>query len=391
MKYNKLIIGIAAVIVALWVIIGEQMSGASADAVVNAPVVTVRASVAGNLELPTRQLGVYVRQGELLATITDSIVDRVHLDDLLMEIRLEEAGRDQIDAQLTQTRAIRDNMQQRTDTYRLNRLEELRERLSRAEARLKILENGAVPRTDAEQRAVDAVAEDSDSLPAEPRIDELVLEHARERVAVLQIAVNAAEQHVFLGDGYNDAPNAEQYMVQLDAEIAGMVTHIAEAEARVAAVQERAGRARVSVNSLTGGELRSPVTGTYWEVLEANGTNVQRGDPLLRLIDCSATLVTLSVTERVYNGLTIGQNAKFRLGGTSDVFDATISRLAGSGAATVYRNLAVAPSQRHLERYDVTLIVPGLREMGTEGCLIGRTGRAFFDTRPLDGLRNLFQ
>jgi hypothetical protein len=118
---------------------------------------------------------------------------------------------------------------------------------------------------------------------------------------------------------------------------------------------------------------------------------VQRGDPLLRLIDCSATLVTLSVTERVYNGLTIGQNAKFRLGGTSDVFDATISRLAGSGAATVYRNLAVAPSQRHLERYDVTLIVPGLREMGTEGCLIGRTGRAFFDTRPLDGLRNLFQ
>ncbi|RJE78504.1 HlyD family secretion protein [Paracoccus sp. JM45] len=390
MKYSRLIIGIAAVIFALWVIIGEQMSGASADAVVNAPVVTVRAPVAGNLELPTRQLGVYVRQGEVLATIADPIVDRVHLDDLLMEVQLEKAGRDQIVSLLTETRTIHDSMQQRTDTYRTHRLEELRERLSRAEARLAILENGGVPRTAAQQRAVDAVTEESDRLPAEPNIASLVLEHARERVAVLQIAVNAAEQNVFLGDGYNDAPNAEQHMVQLDGEIADMVSRKAEADARVAAIEERVDRARVSVNSLTGGELRSPVTGTYWEILEANGTNVQRGDPLLRLVDCSATVVTLSVTERVYNGLTIGQGAKFRLGGASDVYDATVSRLAGSGAETVYRNLAVAPSRLHLERYDVTLIVPGLRDKGTDGCLIGRTGRAFFDTRPLDGLRNLF-
>ena len=131
--------------------------------------------------------------------------------------------------------------------------------------------------------------------------------------------------------------------------------------------------------------------GLLWEVLEAEGVTVQRGDPLLRLVDCQATLVTVSVTERVYNGLSVGQAATFRLGGTSEVHDATISRLAGSGAATVYRNLAVAPSQRHLERYDVALIVPALRQAGPEGCMIGRTGRAFFDTRPLDGLRNLFR
>ena len=33
MKYGRLIIGIVAVITALWIILGEQMSGASADAV----------------------------------------------------------------------------------------------------------------------------------------------------------------------------------------------------------------------------------------------------------------------------------------------------------------------------------------------------------------------
>ena len=102
-------------------------------------------------------------------------------------------------------------------------------------------------------------------------------------------------------------------------------------------------------------------------------------------------MVTLSVTESVFNGLTIGGSAKFRLGGASDIYDATIGRLAGSGAETIYRDMAVAPSQRHLERFDVTLIVPALRDAGPEGCLIGRTGRAFFDTRPQDWLRSLLR
>ena len=100
-------------------------------------------------------------------------------------------------------------------------------------------------------------------------------------------------------------------------------------------------------------------------------------------------MVTASVTERVYNSLSVGDAARFRLGGSSTVYDATVARLAGSGADTVYRNLAVAPSQRHLERYDVALIVPQLAQLGAEGCMIGRTGRAFFDGRPLDGLRRL--
>jgi len=97
-------------------------------------------------------------------------------------------------------------------------------------------------------------------------------------------------------------------------------------------------------------------------------------------------MVTLSVSERVYNSLTLGQRATFRLEGTSTSYDATVSRLAGSGAATLYRNLAVAPSQRHLERYDATLLVAGLRDDG-EGCMVGRIGRVFFDRRPLDWLR----
>jgi hypothetical protein len=50
----------------------------------------------------------------------------------------------------------------------------------------------------------------------------------------------------------------------------------------------------------------------------------------------------------------------------------------------------VAPSARHLERFDVAVAVPGLQEDPELACAIGRTGRVFFDARPLDWLRGLF-
>jgi multidrug resistance efflux pump len=386
MKYGRLIFGIVAVITALWIILGEQMSGASADAVVNAPVVTVRAPVAGYMQMPARQLGSRVGQGEVLASIQDPLVDRIRLDDLLMEVRLEEAAEAQIAALLSEAQSVREGLTEQTRTERTRRLEELRVHLSHAEARLTILEaGGATPEN--EDQLLNAVAQDADRLPGEPRLDALVLDHARERVDVLRIALRAAEENVFLRDG-NDAG---QRLREQDKEIAFLTSRLAEAQERSAAVQERADRERIRVNGLTGGDLQAPVGGLFWEVLEADGVTVQRGDPLLRLVDCQATMVTVSVTERVYNSLAVGQAATFRLGGTSEVHDATISRLAGSGAATIYRNLAVAPSPRHLERFDVALIVPALRQAGADSCMIGRTGRAFFDTRPLDGLRSLFR
>lgn len=389
MRYRRLLLGMLVIVVALWIIVGEQMAGASADAVVNAPVVTVRATVAGNLTVAPRQLGARVTAGEVLASIEDPVVDRVRLDDLLMEARLEEAARVQIEALLADTETVRAALLERTEIFRARRLEELRARLAHAETRLAILEAGGAPAGAAQQQLLDAVEEGTERVPAEPRLDALALDHARERVEVLRIALRAAEDDVFLGDGYNDAPNAEQRAVELAGEISSLLTRLAEAEERVAAVSERVDRERRRVNGLTGGEMQAPVTGLLWEVLQASDVNVQRGDPLLRLVDCRGTLVTASVTERVYNSLAVGDAAQFRLGGSSTVYGATVARLAGSGAETIYRNLAVAPSERHLERYDVALVVPELAELGVEGCMIGRTGRAFFDGRPLDGLRRL--
>lgn len=88
-----------------------------------------------------------------------------------------------------------------------------------------------------------------------------------------------------------------------------------------------------------------------------------------------------------YNDLSPGDPARFRPSGGDATFEGTVARLAGSGAETIYRNLAIAPSVRHLERYDVAIVVAVLREDPELACAVGRTGQVFFQDRPLDWLR----
>ena len=88
----RLLLGSILVALALWIIVGEQLAGVSADATINAHVVSVRSPVAGDLTMADRELGATVAVGEVLGAVEDRLVDAVRLDDLRMERGLTEAG-----------------------------------------------------------------------------------------------------------------------------------------------------------------------------------------------------------------------------------------------------------------------------------------------------------
>lgn len=384
----RLLFGLAMVALALWVIVGEQITGASADATINARLVTVRTPIAGDLNLSARALGASLDRGEVLGTVQDQRVDAVRQDDLVMEVRLAEAAIARHASLRDETAKIIEGLEARAQTFRTRRIAEIRLRLDFARERLNLLEEGVFPPAFDIAPPADAGVERG----AEPDVaglQELWINAVLERIAVLENELAAAEEGAFLGDGYNDAPNAQQRVVELESEMAAHSAQLAEAEARRDAYTARLETERLRTNRAGTVEIRSPVAGRLWEVLEASGTNVQRGDPVARLLDCRSVIVTASVTEAVYNSLAVGQEAVFRPSGGGPTFEGTVVRLAGAGAATIYRHLAVAPSQRHLQRYDVAVSVPGMNADQALGCAVGRTGRVFFDRRPLDWLRSI--
>ncbi len=406
MRYWRLAIGFVLVLWALYVIVGEHLAGASSDAVVNAEVVTVTTPIAGRLDLEELPLGATVAAQADLGSVEDRRADRIRRHDLEMEAAFEAARLAEAEARRTALEASAGQLEARRDDYFARRLEEWRLRLAHAEARLEDLEQArraaigaaiapppvaaltgfdALPGPEGDEAAGEG-ARRTDDLPGPG-----ALSLARERVDVLRLWIAAAEKGVQLGDGYNDTPVSGQQLQEMRRAIAEAEAAEALARARNAAVRSRLEAEQAASNRLSAARLRAPVRGLIWERLRHSGTYVQRGEAVLRMLDCDALSVTVSVTEETFNDLSIGDAAKFRFNGDGKVYPAVVQRLAGAGAATIYRHLAVAPSQEHLERYDVMLQVPGLSAPDGPGCVVGRTGRAFFTDRPLDWLRGLWR
>ena len=368
MRYFRLLLGALVIAGTIWIIIGEQMSGASADAFVNARLATVRAPVAGRLTIPERPLGSSVAAGEELGTVADSLADAIRLNDLVMEEAIAEAELAAVRARLDTVDGQIEPLSLRLSAYTGARVAEIEARLAHARDRLALLESGTQVETNLSDLAAGAqLGEGSD-----PRLPGLALTYARERVAVLEIALDAARNGVFLGDGYNDAPYSEQRRAEMVTLRDGLAADVDLGSARLVAIKTRIAQEQVRASALGRAALIAPASGVIWEALAADGEVVQRGQDVWRLVDCGSVIVSLSVTESIYNSLQIGDAAVFRLSGDGRSFPATVLRLAGSGARTIYDNLAVAPSQKHLERHDVTLLVPALRDDPSLYCLVGR-------------------
>lgn len=301
MRFGRLFFGLAVILFTVWIIIGEQITGVSSDAVVNARLLTIRAPIAGRLEIHDRYLGTFIGAGEDLATLDDEWVNITRLNDLRME---------------------------------------------RAFAASEV------------ERLV--------AFAAEPPTTKSMESYANPEVLT------------------NRSPRTDTQVGRSE-----LAVYLNEARQRLAAIDVRIADENVQIARLANARLINPSDAVMWEFLADNGEVVQRGQDIIKLMLCGTELVTLSVPANVYNRLSIGQVAKFRLNNNSKVYDGYITRLAGSGASTIYRNLAVAPSNKHVERYDIMLLVTELRDDPKLRCSVGQTGRVFFETRPLDWVRDL--
>jgi biotin carboxyl carrier protein len=357
-------------------------------------------------------LGARVQTDEELGTITDPLVDRIRLADLELERSFAQAESTRAQALVAGALEGISALEARSDAFRTHRVAQIEDRLAHARARLALLEQAGTtassPPGSESERTADSISGGRDTAEAElaallddgqsgagpeaqtgDLVAPVAVEYAQERVEVLETELRAAREGVFLGDGYNDAPWSEQRAEELRALIRDRRAAQAEAASRLQAVERRIATAQVAVSRLTGASLASTVDGQVWDVRADDGEHVERGQDVVVLLDCGSLVVTLSVTESVFNRLSLGDEARFRLAGDGRDFAATVTRLGGSGALTFYQNLAVAPSAEHLERFDVALLVPELGTTPDLACPVGRTGRAFFERRPLDWLRGL--
>jgi multidrug resistance efflux pump len=393
MRLLRIGLGVFLLLGGLYVLIGEHLAGVSADATVNARVNVVRAPIEGQVRLAVRSIGARVRSGELIAEIADERFDMARLLNLERDRDQQRVELQRLAAQRVALMEARAGFAAQLSVYQQGRIGQIVARIAEtkaseeaAAARLREADT-ALKRADELSVRGAQTAANLDRARATYEVAQQELEGARQRTGYFAAELASARDGVFIGDSYNDAPFSAQRMREIDLRLAELASERRQIEERIAQFERLLQAERVRVNRLTSAALTARIDGLAWDFLVDDGEYARRGQDLVKLVDCNGLVVTASVTEALYDRLSIGAPAQFRLFGDERVFDATITRLGGAGASQLYANLAIGASTEHLTRFDVTLSVPALVQQPDLACAIGRTGRVVFAAGPVGLVR----
>jgi multidrug resistance efflux pump len=391
----KVVAGSIIVSIAGYLLIGERLAGTSADAVVNARVLYVRAAIDGELTLEQRNLGSRIAKGALIGNILDPRPEDVRLLELQREEAVARAEVQRLEAKRAGLEDAVRELSVQSDLYRRGRLSQLDAQLAEAKsaadaAEARYLESMRVMErlSGLNQRGIET-STNLDRARVERDVRMKELEQGRLRITFLRVERDAAKNGTFLGDSFNDAPYSEQRIREIKLTLRDIEAAPIQQTSLVELFDKQVAVERLRNARLGEATIVAPVDGILWEAMSGSGEYVRKGQDLLELIDCTSSIVTASVSERLYNSLAVGDPARFRLLGERNVFEGSIIRLAGPGAQGVYSSLAIGPSEEHLTRFDVAIAVPQLANETLLACGVGRTGRVMFAAAPPDFWREL--
>ena len=228
-------------------------------------------------------------------------------------------------------------------------------------------------RSDQLQRTGDISAAEGDRAQYEWSAATSAEAAARKGLEETKVERDAVAEGVFVGDSYNDSPSAFQRAAdlrlrkgELDAQLQAARSQMKHAADQIAEEEQRYRRRAEATIPL-------PVKGRIWEMLVSPGEYVNKGQDLLRVLNCSNPIVSANVDERVYNRLQVGAQATFRQSQDGKAYHGTVVNLTGAAGAPA--NFAIAPLTLRKSPFYVTI---AMDDMGEAGCAIGRTGTVTF-------------
>jgi multidrug resistance efflux pump len=391
----KVLLGLVLVVGGLYAIVGEQLAGTSASAVINAQVTVLRAPLDGEVNFAVRGLGTRLDAGEAVAAVVDPRPDDARLVELERAAGAAEAELQRLEDLAAVLSDSHRRFERQAEAYMQGRVRQLEARIAETQAVMeaaasRLREADATMRrsTDLNRTGVQSVVDLGRSRSAF-EVAAQDVEASRNRLRYLAVELDAARQGVFIGDSYSDSPYSQQRARELAARLSELRTDIAERRRRIELLRAQVDDERVRAARFKEARINAPTPSVLWELVAGPGEYVRRAQDVARVVDCTTTMVTATVRESLYNRLRVGDPVQFRLLGTNEVFPGTVARLAGSGAESIYRSLAIGPSAEQLKRFDVALVVPTLGNAPELSCAVGRTGRVVFASRPLDFIRQI--
>lgn len=368
----------------------------SYQAAVVAATAMVRAPIAGYIEQDFGSYGKLYEASERIVEIEARSNKDEHLHEAEVQLSKVQAQMDALARVGPQIGKLSEELRRSSTVYDVQRASQLRAEADQVEEQLK----GAVARAETTatrlKRTEALVAEGiqtQDSLEQVNR-DRVVAEH---EVSAFEAAkaeadgvLSAARSGVQVGSFGADKAYSAQRVDELKLRLTDWRTQYETAQAEASSLVNQVALERNESSVRRHAVLQAPVRGRLWQTFASPRDYVSEGAPLMRLASCAVPMVAASVSERIYNGIHIGQEVTFRSSSTGEKLKATVTQTFGvmPTPATTPFDWGLVPNS------DVAFGVSAAR--GKQGlvllrlahwptgldCQVGATGEVLFSVAP---------
>lgn len=371
----------------------------SNSAVVNAPVLSIKAPFDGVVVTASAPVSTYLAPGDTAVELRSKRQSRSEMEALRAEHAALDGEFDALDTQVARLRklssALEERFEQHSELARQRHVALRHEQLAaleqaEVELRLALEELDRTRRLHGSGAVSDAVLE-----ALEGRRDRALGDVARQQaqIEVIDIELAGLDQAVFpewsaASDIRRRIDEIEIRMTELQAQRTGLSHRRAALGSRIVSLD----------NELKALDLFAPtvpVGGVVWEATGAEGTAVAQGDEVMRILDCGTRLVEVAVSERHFETIRPGDAAWVQLKGSGDQLEGRVEAVRGRGGRLDRRGLAVEPAELEAEQLGILVrLGPGIdSDPSAEGaafCDVGRTAQVRFGSRgpTLAGLRD---
>lgn len=379
----KIAIGLAIIAVFGWLPLRAVWENSSVEAVLNSRIVTLRTPIGGRVSAAQHVADqAKLDAGTVVLRVVNSRGDRTRLDDLRRQRSRLENERPSLAAKLASAQSAQKDLARQASQFRDGRVLQLEARIAEIQTSIE----AAAARRDEASAAVERASSLAKSgnvstvelarLTRELSVSQQTELGARKRLDAAKVELAAAQNGSFLGDSYNDRPSSVQREEEMRQRAGDLEADLARTDTEIAWLANEIIIEEVRFADLSEANITTPVAGRVWEMMTSPGEDVQAGQPLLKVLDCSGAVITANVTESVYNRLQLGDRATFEPNDDGAPISGTVVNLTGAAGAPA--NLAINPDALSKEPYRVT-VAP--RDAASHACTVGRTGRVVFERR----------
>ncbi|WP_371260484.1 HlyD family secretion protein [Bradyrhizobium sp. Ec3.3] len=377
----KIAAGLAVIAVFGWLPLRAMLQNSSVEAVLNSRLVTLRAPIGGRIVAASDPIKDRARldADAVVLRVVNPRSDRTRLDDLRRQKSRLENERPSLAAKLATAQAAQQDLARQAEQFKNGRVLQLEARIAEIQTSIE----AAAARREEASAAVDRASSLAKSgnistvelarLTRELSVAQQTELGARKRLDAAKVELTAAQSGSFLGDSYNDRPSSVQREEEMRQRAKDLEADLMRIDTEIAWLANEIITEEIRFTDLSEANIKTPVAGRVWEMMTSPGEDVQAGQPLLKVLDCSGAVVTANVTESVYNRLRLGDHATFEPNDGGEPISGTVVNLTGSAGAPA--NLAINPDALNKEPYRVT-VAPA--DAAAHDCTVGRTGRVVF-------------